>query len=208
MTFFSLRARLLACVVLLCVAFAPAMAGSPSEPAMAGQMITSQIPGGQQTREYARNGRLVYEVIERQKLVGSSHALEAVEREWLDDGTPMRDQTFLAGKEIQATFWYMNGKVKEKRTDQSIRKPGGIAGTYVEHFSDLGVLQASGVYQGQSRPVGVHREYDEQGRLKRELTYSPDGVKLSEKALDAEGAEKSAASYFPDGSRKIDNGSP
>ena len=207
MNFFPLRAQFLACIVLLCVAFTPAMAGSPSEPALAGQMITTQIPGGQQTREYARNGRLIYEVIEREKSVGSSRALEAIEREWLDNGTPIRDQAFLAGKETQATFWYMNGKVKEKRVDQAIRQPDGLAGTYVERFSDLGILQASGVYQGQFRPVGVHRQYDEQGQLQRELTYGPDGSKLSEKTFDAEGAETSADSYFPDGSRKINTGS-
>jgi len=197
-----MRHALTRTVLLALLAPLPALAGSPSNPALAGQTVTRKIPNGQETREYARNGRLIYETVERQKTVSTKPVTEATEREWLDNGTPVRDQTFVGGKETQGTFWYMNGKVKEKRVDQSIHDPKGIAGTYVEHYSDLGQLQSSGVYQGQYRPVGVHRIYDEQGRLKQELTYGPDGVKQAEKTFDAQGAVTGSASYLPDGSRR------
>lgn len=190
-------------VFVLAVALVPGLSSARSDPALAGQSVTQEIDGGQQTREYARNGTLIYEVIEREVSQGANKAIQATEREWLDNATPVREQEFLGGKETRATFWYMNGKVKETRVDQSIHDPKGTPGTYVERFSDLGVLQSAGVFQGQFRPVGVHRYYDEAGKLTREVTYGPDGAKLSSKTFNADGATKDAAQYYPDGSRKI-----
>lgn len=193
----------LPCFVLFLAALLPGLSNSQKNPALAGQYLVTEIPGGQHTREYARNGQLIYEVIEREKKSGGSSSVEAIEREWRDDGTPIRDQTFSAGREMKGTAWYMNGQISEKRVDQSIHEAGGLPGTYVERYSDLGVLQSAGVYQGQYRPVGKHRQYDEKGVLRREITYSAKGEKVSEKVFDPSGAAGAEQSYFPDGSRRL-----
>jgi len=193
--------RALTCLFLLALALA-AQAGSPVDRALAGRTVTTEIPGGQQTREYARNGRLIYETVEREKQVGGKRVLEATEREWYDNGTPIREQFFANGREMKGTAWYMNGKIKETRQDQSLHQPGGPPGTYVERYSDLGVLQSSGVYQGPYRPIGPHRTYDEAGNLETETTYAPGGTKLSEKTYSPTGAP-TTTQYLPDGSRKL-----
>ncbi len=196
--------RLFACLIVFCLALLPEISSARVDKALAGKMVVTKIQNGQQTDEYAKNGQLIYEVIERQKTAGGNLAIEAVEREWRADGTPIRDQTFLGGKEIKGSEWYMNGKLKEKRLDQSIHEPEGLPGVYVRRFSDLGVIQSEGVYQDQYRRVGAHREYDEKGILKREITYGRDGQKIAAKVFDASGAKTAGAEYFPDGSRKLD----
>ncbi|WP_028353298.1 hypothetical protein [Bordetella petrii] len=194
--------RMLSCLLALAIAALPALAHAESDPALAGQSVTREIDGGQQTREYARNGTLIYEVIEREVRRDGTKMTQAIEREWQDNGTPVREQEFLGGREMRGTLWYMNGKVKEKRVDQSIHAPRGTPGTYVERFSDMGVLQSAGVFQGQFRHVGVHRYYDEAGKLAREVTYGPDGVQRSSKTFDG-GAAAATVEYYPDGSRKL-----
>lgn len=186
--------------MLVAAMWAPQFAGAVSDLKLAGQTVTTQIAGGQQTREYAVNGQLIYEVIEN---TGSSGAVDAIEREWYDTGTPIRDQQFVGGKEVKGTVWYMNGQVKETRVDQTLRGQGGLPGTYVERFSDTGGLLFSGVYQGQLRPVGVHRQYNEAGKLVREITYDANGTKLSEKTFGPGGTLQGNATYYPDGSRKL-----
>lgn len=194
--------RLLGFLLVWVLACLPGLSHAQSNPDLAGQSVTKQIDGGHQTKEYARNGTLIYEVTEREVSRGGTKIIQATEREWLDNGTPVREQEFLAGQEMNATLWYMNGKIKEKRIDQSIHEPNGVPGSYVERFSDRGILQSSGVFQGQFRPVGVHRQYDEAGKLTHETTYGPDGAKLSTKTFDATGATTEQAQYYPDGSRK------
>src|SRR5690606_2569125 len=103
---------------------------------------------------------------------------------------------------MRATFWYMNGKIREKHVNQVLRDPKGPPGNYVEHFSDMGLPQASGVMQGQFRRVGVHRFYDEQGKLKTEVTYDASGTPVSEKKFDASGVAGAMQEFYPDGSRR------
>ncbi len=181
------------------LALLPGLAGADVNTALAGQTVVQEIPGGEHRREYASNGQLVYEVVEKR----GSKGLEAIEREWSQEGTPLRDQVFLDGTQMQATFWYMNGQVREKHVNQALRDPKGLPGNYVEHFSDLGLPQASGVMQGQFRRVGVHRFYDEQGKLKAEVTYDANGNPVAEKKFDAAGTPSEAQEFYPDGSRRL-----
>lgn len=181
----------------------PGLAAAQSNPALAGQSVVTEIDGARQTREYALNGTLIYEVVEREVKEGGKTMAHVTEREWFDNGKPARDQEFLGGTEMKGTLWYMNGKVKETRVDQSIHDPDGMPGSYTERFSDLGVLQSAGVFQGQFRPVGTHRHYDEAGTLIREVTYGPDGAQRASKTFNAQGAPQDEAQYYPDGSRKI-----
>lgn len=193
--------HLSSCLLALALAAPPALASAASDPALAGQSVTRDIDGGQQTREYARNGTLIYEVTETQVRRDGATLTHAIEREWQDNGTPLREQEFLGGQEMRATLWYMNGKVKEKRLDQSLHAPGTTPGSYVERFSDTGVLQSAGVFQGQFRHVGVHRYYDTRGKLTREITYGPDGVQRASKTYN--GGATATVEYYPDGSRKL-----
>src|SRR5690606_21021241 len=181
------------------LALMPSMASAEVNQALAGQSVTREIPGGEQRREYAPNGQLIYEVIETR----SAKGLEATEREWTVEGSPLREQVFLDGTQMRASFWYMNGQVREKHVNQAIRDPKGLPGNYVEHFSDLGLPMASGVMQGQFRHVGVHRFYDEQGKLKAEVTYDGKGNRVSEKKFDASGTAGSTQEFLPDGSRRL-----
>ncbi|MGB6104202.1 MAG: hypothetical protein WBF88_10185 [Pusillimonas sp.] len=186
-------------ILVAALALLPGLAGADVNTALAGQTVVQEIPGGEHRREYAPNGQLVYEVVEKR----GSKGLEAIEREWSQEGTPLRDQVFLDGTQMQATFWYMNGQVREKHVNQALRDPKGPPGNYVEHFSDLGVPQASGVMQGQFRRVGVHRFYDEQGKLKAEVTYDANGNPVTEKKFDAAGTPSEAQEFYPDGSRRL-----
>jgi len=187
----------------LCLLCAPA--GAERNPALAGQSVTAEVDGGTRTREYARNGQLIYETIERSVPAPgrAAPAIEAWEREWQDDGSPLREQHFVAGSEVEGKAWYLNGQLKESRVDQSLREPGGIAGVYVERYSDLGRLQSAGVYRGSFRPVGTHREYDAQGALAREVDYDEHGRKTAERAYAADGSVRESAGYLPDGSRRL-----
>src|SRR5690606_18516423 len=45
----------------------PAMAGAEVNASLAGQTVVTQIPGGEHRKEYARNGQLIYEVIEQDR---------------------------------------------------------------------------------------------------------------------------------------------
>jgi len=65
-----------------------------------------------------------------------------------------------------------------------------------------GKLQSAGVFQGQFRPIGTHREYDAAGKLKREVTYDGRGSRLSERRYDASGAVIRSERFLPDGSRE------
>ncbi|WP_165963272.1 hypothetical protein [Pigmentiphaga sp. D-2] len=196
--------RLAACATALAIALLGATVHAERNPSLAGQTIVQSVEGGRHTKEYGRNGQLIYEVIERQRSRGGKTATEAVEREWSEDGKPLRDQTFLGGNEIKGTTWYLNGQVKETRVDQSLREPGGLPGKYVERFSDQGMLQSAGVFQGQFRPVGTHREYDPAGKLKREVIYDARGNRSSERSYDASGAVIGSERFLPDGSRNRD----
>jgi antitoxin component YwqK of YwqJK toxin-antitoxin module len=174
-------------------------AGAEVDTSLAGQTVITQISGGEQRREYAPNGQLIYEVLEQDSGAG----LKATEREWSLDGSPLRDQEFLKGTQMRATFWYMNGQVREKHTNQALRDPKGPPGNYVEYFSDLGVPQADGVMQGQFKRVGLHRFYDEQGKLKAEMTYDLSGNLISEKKIGADGVAGKEQGFYPDGSRRL-----
>jgi hypothetical protein len=177
----------------------PGMVSAEVNTALAGQTVIQKISGGEQRKEYAPNGQLIYEVLEKR----SSAGLEATEREWSLEGTPLREQVFLGGTQMRATFWYMNGQVREKHVNQTVRDPKGPPGNYVEHFSDLGLPVASGVMQGQFRRVGLHRFYNEQGKLKAEVIYDANGNLVSEKKFDAAGAAGAAQEFYPDGSRRL-----
>ena len=177
----------------------PGTASAEKNTSLAGQTVVKDIPGGEHRKEYVQTGQLIYEVIEQR----SSAGLAATEREWSQEGTPLREQTFLDGAQMRATFWYMNGQVREKHVNQALRDPKGLPGNYVEHFSDLGLPQASGVMQGQCRRVGMHRFYDEQGKLKSEVMYDAGGNPVSEKKFDAAGAAGKVQEYYPDGSRRL-----
>lgn len=192
---------LTACATALAIALLGTTAHAERNTSLAGQTVVQPMEGGQHTKEYGRNGQLIYESIERRRTRGGKTATEAIEREWGEDGKPLRDQTFVGGNEIEGRNWYLNGQVKETRVDQSLREPGGLPGKYVERFSDQGKLQSAGVFQGQFRPVGVHREYDAAGRLKREVTYDARGSRLSERGYDASGAVIRSERFLPDGSR-------
>ncbi|WP_161567745.1 toxin-antitoxin system YwqK family antitoxin [Pigmentiphaga sp. H8] len=193
--------HLTACAAALAIALLATTSHAERNTSLAGQTVVQPVDDGQHTKEYARNGQLIYESIERQRTRGGKTVTEAIEREWSENGKPLRDQTFVGGNEIKGTAWYLNGQVKETRVDQSVREPGGLPGKYVERFSDQGKLLSAGVFQGQFRPVGTHKEYDAAGQLKREVTYDARGGRLSERSYDASGAVIRSERFLPDGSR-------
>jgi len=186
-------------IVAVTFALLSGAAGAEVNLSLAGQTVTTPISGGEHRKEYAPNGQLVYEVIEQ--VNGSDR--KASEREWTQEGSPLREQEFLNGTQMRATFWYMNGQVREKHVNQALRDPKGPPGDYVEYFSDLGLPQASGVMQGQFKRVGVHRLYDEHGKLKVEQTYDASGQLVSEKKIGPDGSAGQEQGFYPDGSRRL-----
>lgn len=177
----------------------PAMAGAEVNTSLAGQTVITPIADGEQRREYAANGQLIYEVVEQD----NGTELKAIEREWSQDGSPLRDQVFVNGTQMRATFWYMNGQIRENHVNQALRDPKGPPGDYIEYFSDLGQPQAAGVMQGRFKRVGLHRFYDEQGKLKAEITYDSSGTPVSERKFGADGVPGKEQGFYPDGSRRL-----
>ncbi len=90
------------------------------------------------------------------------------------------------GKEISITR-YINGE-KQEENKNSLAQTKDAVKVKNEFFPD-GTLKKSGGYKD-SLPVGVHRTYNEKGKIKSSETYNDDGKKIADGIVDGKGREQ------------------
>jgi antitoxin component YwqK of YwqJK toxin-antitoxin module len=90
------------------------------------------------------------------------------------------------GKEISIVR-YINGEIQEEKKN-SLTTAKETVKVKNEFYSD-GTLKKSGGYKD-SLPVGVHRTYNEQGKIKSSETYSEEGKKIADGIVDGKGREQ------------------
>ena len=99
--------------------------------------------------------------------------------------------------------WYLNGQPKEKLEYLSIDNQAARRDT---RFHDNGRIVSEGVWLVKGRydtqASAVHKQFDDAGRLRRELHHDGRGRIKRERDLDEYGAVTRDDEVFEDGSRK------
>ena len=130
-----------------------------------------------------------------------------LEREFHEQGRLVREKRWKPADRgsqlVLEQTWFLNGQPKE-RTDHAVAD-GETRRTEVRFF-DSGTKASEGTWVARrgtrDRPTGVHRGYDEAGRVRSESTYDERGRIARERVLDERGAVVSDDEVFEDGSRK------
>lgn len=82
---------------------------------------------------------------------------------------------------------YINGEIQQENKNALASNKETVK-VKNEFYSD-GTLKKSGGYKD-SLPVGVHRVYNEQGKIKSSETYSEEGKKIADGIVDGKGREQ------------------
>lgn len=139
---------------------------------------------------------------ERFVLRGSS-TFKELERVYSDAGKLKSDQRWTDGKMVSDTSYYLNGQMKRQATYMRDAKQTRV---HDKQFHDNGQLSLEGdsieTSRYRSQPVGVHKRYDEQGRLYSETHYDDQGRLQRERLWDDAGKLTRDDEVFEDGSRK------
>ena len=171
---------------------------------------------GSVERSFAADGTKRHEV---QGLVigtsanGQPRSITTLDQEFHESGKLVRERRWVAGERgadpVSDTSWYLNGQMKTQaryvasgerqiRRDTTFHDNGKPAaeGTWV-----VGVA-ARGRGGRDERPTGVHRSFDDAGRVRGEVVYDDRGRITRERAFDESGVVVRDDEVFEDGSRK------
>lgn len=138
---------------------------------------------------------------------GTRRRVTTLEQEFHDSGTLVRERRWAPGErgaELRSEKrWYLNGQPREASEYSS---QGDRLLRLDTLFHDNGKPSSEGRYLLQGRydhiPVGVHRDFDEAGRLRGERHHDDRGRLTRERELDASGQVIRDDAVFEDGSRK------
>lgn len=164
-----------------------------------------EIKDGQHTeRRFADNGTLRRERQSIAPASGNARGATVLDREFSEAGTLVREQRWTpAGRAASDSTFYLNGQPKARLVYQG---EGATATVEETGFHDNGKTSYTGVYLAGTRygrtPQGVHRRFDEQGRLVAEAAFDDRGRPTREKAWDEAGKLVRDDEVFADGSRK------
>ncbi len=130
-----------------------------------------------------------------------------LDQEFHDSGTLVRERRWRTtdrGGELQLEqTWYLNGQPKDKLDYLSVDKQ---AARRDSRFHDNGRVASEGLWLLKSRyetqASGVHRQFDDAGRLRRERHHDGRGRVSRERELDESGGVTRDDEVFEDGSRK------
>lgn len=138
---------------------------------------------------------------------GARRRVTTLEQEFHESGTLVRERRWTPsdrGAELRSEKrWYLNGQPSEASEyvqdgNRLLRRDTG--------FHDNGRPRFEGSYVVQGRyeqlPVGVHRGFDEAGRLRAERHHDDKGRVTRERELDEAGRVTRDDAVFEDGSRK------
>lgn len=139
---------------------------------------------------------------------GSGNARSIVlDREFHETGTPSRERRWVpderGGQLRSEKTWYQNGQLREQHEYRYDGEQPVFTATF---FHDNGKPGGEGAFRLAGRyervPLGVHKRYDESGRLRLELHHDERGRVAREREYDDAGRVKRDDEVFPDGSRK------
>jgi len=99
--------------------------------------------------------------------------------------------------------WYLNGQLRESAAYSSVQGQRAVLET---RFHDNGQPAGEGLWllagRNERQPSGVHKSFDDQGRLRSERHYDARGRLARERELDETGHVLRDDELFEDGSRK------
>ena len=126
------------------------------------------------------------------------------EQEFSETGTLLRDRRWnAAGQPVSDKAFYLNG---QPRSTATFGGSGAMLGADVTEFHDNGQRSAQGRFLTPARAprvaVGIHRRFNESGRLIDEASYDARGRIQRERTWDDAGTLLRDEEVFPDGSRK------
>ena len=138
---------------------------------------------------------------------GGRRRITTLEQEFHESGTLVRERRWTPvdrGAELSSEKqWYLNGQPREASEYAS---EGGKRLRRDTSFHDKGkpAFESSWLLEGryERQPLGVHRSFDEAGRLRSERYHDERGRVNRERELDAAGQVTRDDAVFEDGSRK------
>ena len=138
---------------------------------------------------------------------GGRRRITTLEQEFHESGTLVRERRWTPverGAELSSEKqWYLNGQPREASEYAS---EGGKRLRRDTSFHDNGkpAFESSWLLEGryERQPLGVHRSFDEAGRLRSERYHDERGRVNRERELDAAGQVTRDDAVFEDGSRK------
>lgn len=138
---------------------------------------------------------------------GARRRVTTLEQEFHESGTLVRERRWTPterGAELRSEKrWYLNGQPSEA---SEYAQDGSRLLRRDTAFHDNGQPRFEGSYLVQGRyeqlPVGVHRGFDEAGRLRAERHHDDKGRVTRERELDEAGRVTRDDAVFEDGSRK------
>jgi len=125
------------------------------------------------------------------------------EQEFSSAGTLTRERRWSQGQLASEQTFYLNGQPRSKARYTVV---DGVRTLETQDFYDSGVMSAEGAYIDTGRyapiPVGLHRQFDLQGRLKTETLYDMRGRLLRERSVNSAGGPSREDEVMEDGVRR------
>jgi antitoxin component YwqK of YwqJK toxin-antitoxin module len=136
-----------------------------------------------------------------------SRRITTLEQEFHESGKLVRERRWRAtdrGGELQLEqTWFLNGQPKDKQEYTTV---DGQSTRRETHFHDNGRMASEGAWvvkgRYETQASGVHKVFDDAGRLRSERHYDARGRVQRERELDESGAVTRDDEVFEDGSRK------
>ncbi|MCQ2973666.1 MAG: hypothetical protein MJ211_02510 [Bacteroidales bacterium] len=91
------------------------------------------------------------------------------------------------GKEISIER-YINGEIQKEEKNKLSSSSKESVTLKNDYYSD-GTIKSSGGFKN-DKPVGIHRTYNEKGKIKSSSTYDDNGVKIADGIVDGKGREQ------------------
>ena len=151
-------------------------------------------------REFSRDGIKLKETRWRRADKGM---LKELEQEFHDSGPLVQERRWEGGELAWEKTFFLNG---QPRSDSRYVLRDDRAATEVKEFHDNGKPAFEGTFLGhdshRQKPLGDHRRFDAEGRLRQERTYDNQGRLAREREYDEQGRATRDDAVFEDGSRK------
>lgn len=138
-------------------------------------------------------------------LVVERGSIKQREAEYSERGSLVREQRWNpAGAALSDDSFYLNGQPRST----TVYSGEGLARVAdITEFHDNGQRAAQGRFsapapRGRLLPIGLHRRFDDAGRIQSESAYDDKGRVMRERTWDANGQPDRDDEVFPDGSRR------
>ncbi len=135
--------------------------------------------------------------------------VDTLEQEFHESGKLVREKRWKAGERgaelVSEQHWFLNGQPRDRTEYASV---DGKTLRTVTTFHDNGRKSTEGAWRvaasgrAESPPIGSHKVWDSDGRLRGESLYDDRGRLTRERAMDESGRVVRDDEVFEDGSRK------